>query len=499
MGLFVSLGSCVAADADADCRWEMRAPARSRQLLLFAQMLLAEYSAAPSEHTTDADGTRRLRLARPADAAKFARQYRAQLYNAHGEPRVPAAILNCRGPEAREFLSGYEVGACWRQGDLQPPGKELAAGLWLLAAGGGFSRLSRSAAGFEVRRGRGPAPAAQSDGVLSVEALPAQGLGQAPSQVYDLETASGHFHVGPGDLVVHNTDSLYLTCPSRFFVEADAAYAAGALTREDWWAAMVRITMRVMASERDAVNANLREDNGTGFLKMAYEEVLFPVVFTGKKKYFGVGHESVVNLRPKKLFVRGIDVVKMGVSGLAREIGTRIMWACVAPDNRRAVRAITEDVLREAVQNPGQWDFEHFVKSDAWKPHKDNKTVQRFVARMRARLAAGGDKRLYALPEPGERFRYVLVRTPDYDLRGCKSAAKIGDRMEYAAAARAVGLEVDVALYLTNYVVGLCARFINGDPDFVAGGDPATQDKKAQDAAKKALDLFLRGLGGLDP
>ena len=62
---------------------------------------------------------------------------------------------------------------------------------------------------------------------------------------------------------------------------------------------MVKITMNVVKKLRDQVNAYLRIKSGTSYLNMTYEEVLFPVCFAGKKKYFGIGHEEVVNFKPK--------------------------------------------------------------------------------------------------------------------------------------------------------------------------------------------------------
>jgi len=316
------------------------------------------------------------------------------------------------------------------------------------------------------------------------------------------------FHIKYGD-----TDSLYLVAPDECFVGCDAEYAAGRASCEEWMTAQVRITMRALNQVRDEVNAHLRADNGSPYLKMAYEEVLFPAVFTGKKKYFGIPHLNEVNFRPGKLFIRGIDVVKQGQPGLAREIGHRIMWACMALDNRRGVRQIVEDILREAVLNGSQWNFGHFVKTDAWKPNKNNQPVQRFIARMRARHAievaensrAGVARRpyLYELPEPGERFSYVIVATgASFDLHGRKSALKKGDRMEFAAAARALSLEVDVAYYMVSYVVGLCARFINGDPAFQPPADSRLTEKNidelSQKAAKKALEAFIKDLGDVD-
>jgi DNA polymerase elongation subunit (family B) len=98
-----------------------------------------------------------------------------------------------------------------------------------------------------------------------------------------------------------DTDSLYLTCPDRYYEKCDEAFSRKELSKEAYWAEMVKITMDVVKKLRDQINAYFRIRSGTSYLKMAYEEVLFPVCFTGKKKYFGVGHEDDVNFKPKNL------------------------------------------------------------------------------------------------------------------------------------------------------------------------------------------------------
>lgn len=314
---------------------------------------------------------------------------------------------------------------------------------------------------------------------------------------------SNGFRIKYGD-----TDSLYLVAPNKYFKDCDADYAAKRINREEWMSAMVRITMRALNQIRDDVNKYLYENNGSKYLKMAYEEVLYPVVFTGKKKYFGIPHLNEVNFHPKKLFIRGIDVVKQGQPGLAREIGYRIMWACMALDNNRTLLQIVEDTLRDAVINGTQWNFDHFVKTDAWKPNKNNKPVQRFIARMRGKHAIEMSKEsdsahLYEIPEPGERFSYIIAKTgASFDLQGRKSALKKGDRMEFANAARKLALEIDVAFYMVSYVVGLCARFINGDPTFQPPPSLRFTEKKidelSQKSAKKYLENFVKGLSNLD-
>jgi DNA polymerase elongation subunit (family B) len=325
------------------------------------------------------------------------------------------------------------------------------------------------------------------------------------------------FHIKYGD-----TDSLYIACPQKCYLDATAKYTASNQTLEDYekyCAKKVKITIHELNILRDKVNIKLMQDNGTKYLKMDYEEVLFPVVFTGKKKYYGIPHINVPNFHPKKLFIRGIDVIKQGQTELAKTIGNRIMWESMKlrrpTDLRPSMLEIVQNILQEAVQNVNQWKIEDFIQSDAWKPNKDNKAVQRFMQRMRvyhekekeenAQRLAGGLPILplqYTEPEPGERFSYIVIKVESrYDERGYKiNVSRKGDKMEYVDIARKqilVGkMQIDVQFYLSNYVVGLCARFINYlfQPNENRQFDAQELDNFCNDEARKFLERFLRDL-----
>jgi DNA polymerase elongation subunit (family B) len=315
-----------------------------------------------------------------------------------------------------------------------------------------------------------------------------------------------------------DTDSLYLVSPAKYFTECDLQFVNGQLTREEYWSAMVRITMRVMNGLKNEVNDCLYKDNGSRYLKMAYEEVLYPVVFTGKKKYYGIAHENEVNFRPNNLFIRGIDIIKQGQSGLAKIIGNRIMWESMSINNNKTVRQIVEDVIADSVNNKSQWEFEHFIKSAAWRPNKKNISVHVFMNRMRIyfdiensenqkRLALGQNTKepLYELPESGERFNYVLVKKDSasdmFDTKGRKKTIKVGDKMEFINVAKHNNLPIDIAFYMKSYVVGICARFINYDDEFQSNDD-TLDDKKndeyTQKMAKKYLENFIKLLENID-
>ncbi|GES86489.1 DNA polymerase family B-domain-containing protein [Rhizophagus clarus] len=280
--------------------------------------------------------------------------------------------------------------------------------------------------------------------------------------IADLVRSKG-FGVKYGD-----TDSLYLVCPEEYFRECDEKYISEKISKEKYWEEMVGISMEAMSELRGEVNDFLREDNGSPYLKMAYEEVLFPVVFTGKKKYYGIPHTSKPNFN-NKLFIRGVEIVKRGQSKHFREVGKKVMDESMRldNDNTRTLHRIGEDVLKETINDISQIDLNGVVKTAVWKPNKNNKSVQRFISRMRdrhTREEADAKRRikkgltpepyLYEILKPGERFEYIVVEN---DL-----SQRVGDKMEYPEVVRRLGKKINISYYLKT-VVGLCARFINYD------------------------------------
>lgn len=337
---------------------------------------------------------------------------------------------------------------------------------------------------------------------------------QYTGYVYDIETEYGSFHAGIGNLIVKNTDSLYLTCPNMYFRECDEKYISGEYSREEFYTAMVKITLRVVANFEKEVNIFLEKDNGTKFLKMENEGCNYPCLFLGKKKYFGIQHINEVNFNTKKLYIKGIEVIKQGKSGIEKEIGHTIMRTAVSLTNEMDILDIVKTILSESITS-NRWKFEDFIQTSSWKPLKDNKTVQCFMKRMHARhtielrenellMKQGKEPKslLYSPLEPGERFSYVLVKTDTlYDLQGRKLNIKAGDIMEYAHVAQMENLPLDIIYYLVHYVIGICARFINSDAQFMPLNIEKMDDKDIDEysfkMAKKMLEEYVKTLGGI--
>ncbi|CAG8654125.1 17162_t:CDS:2 [Cetraspora pellucida] len=106
---------------------------------------------------------------------------------------------------------------------------------------------------------------------------------------YNIKLVAEHVTKKKGfGIKYRDTDSLYFTCPVKCYKECDLAYNddKGTISKLEYWTEIVKITMKVMKKLRNEVNTYLKIKSRSTYLKMAYEEVLFPVVFTDKKKYF---------------------------------------------------------------------------------------------------------------------------------------------------------------------------------------------------------------------
>ena len=270
--------------------------------------------------------------------------------------------------------------------------------------------------------------------------------------VYDVETENHHFAAGIGNLIVHNTDSLYLSTPEQFFKEYDIKYYSGSITKLDYWTKLVEVTFKEINPIRDGVNKAFVDDNGTQFLSMAYEEVLSPTVLTAKKKYFGIAHENIPNFKPKELFIRGLEVKKRGVSDLLRKIFMEIMWASCSVDN---VYDLVELVIMKIDEiYARKWSSHDFIQTGVYRPTKNNVKIQTFVRRMKDRNI---------VIKPNERFNYVLIKKYpyEYDMRGRKIELSIGDKIELAEEfEKSNSMEIDLDYYMQGSINGQLARLI---------------------------------------
>lgn len=136
--------------------------------------------------------------------------------------------------------------------------------------------------------------------------------------VYDLTTDSSHFHVGPGKLVVHNTDSCFIRLGPTF-------------CKGDTQAELIADAERKGEAMANEITKKL-------YLKpilLEYEMVLLKMCLIKRKKYFGIKIEP--GKKPKH-YMKGIECVR------------RDFCQMVIKTQRQMIALVFEDKIQEAVR-----------------------------------------------------------------------------------------------------------------------------------------------------
>lgn len=321
--------------------------------------------------------------------------------------------------------------------------------------------------------------------------------GNIDEYVYDIETEVGTFLAGVGSICVLNTDSLYLSTPEVHFEKIDIDYYTDKITKLSYWEKMVEITFENIKPLNKAVNEMLHNDNGTNFLKMAFEESLFPVAFLAKKKYFGIPHLSKPNFNANvPLFIRGLELKKRGVSDVLIEVCSSILNQAVSYTNKLTIMEIVKNKIIEFYNT--DWTtperFAAFIMTATYKPNKQNVKMHTFKRRM---MEERGIEVM-----PGERVKYIIAKKYPYkfDLRGRKTTLSIGDTMEFADKALEENIPVNIDYYIDKTINGQLARFITYHEDFhvnIIDPDDIAEGKKAEltnlKLARAFIDNYCKG------
>ena len=318
--------------------------------------------------------------------------------------------------------------------------------------------------------------------------------------VYDLETENHHYGAGIGELIVHNTDSLYFSVNYKHFLEYDIDYYIRGCNEDvdkmEYCSNLVNRTFEIIPKLNSVVNTFLFKKNGTEFLKMAYEEILYFAIWLGKKKYLGIQHISGVNFKAdtlKEVFVRGLDIIKKGCSPFAVKVVTKLVLGLLKLDNLYSVYDNVIMALKGIKET--EWDYEDFVKTGTYKK---SPAILLFVKRM---AEERGIK--YNI---GERLEFVICKKPlQYDpVTHAKIALTTGDRYEPLDCVKEEKLEVDIDYYIYHEVIGQLGRFIAYMDEFYEGVD-MSEDRSDRDIdadvvsnSKKYLEQLYSSWNGGD-
>ncbi len=360
---------------------------------------------------------------------EIAKRYRQLFYNTSREKKVPDCILNAPIEISRAFFDGFyngdgdkdEHGYC----RFDQKGKEVCTGLYLLARKLGYQvSINDRASKLDVFR------LTMTTGVQRKNPQAIKVIREldhpGDAYVYDLETENHHFAVGPGALVVHNTDSLFIE-----FNPKDPK-TGERLTGREAREAAINLTIEAGHLVSHALKAPH---------DFEFDKVYDPLLMFSKKRYAGKMFES----NPDDFVYKymGIALKRRDNAPLVKKIyGTAMKMILDHKDVAGATKYV-QDATKELVEGSTALGLLTITKSLKAEYKNPQGVAHKVLAdRMAARDPGSA-------PAAGDRIGYVYVKPPPG-----QAASKLqGDRIETPAYVKATkGMEIDAMYYIDHQI-----------------------------------------------
>lgn len=341
-----------------------------------------------------------------------------------GRKAVPPEIMNGSEEVIRSFLEGYTHGG----GKPIFHGKELTMGMYIL-----LKRLGQDVNVYDYSNDT----FILSEGTVSTAIKKLEHLGTTDGYVYDLTTESHHFHVGPGELVVHNTDSV--------MVEFDVGGRTGVEAIEYSW--------KLGEQAAEACNALFKKPNN-----LELEKVYCPYFLYSKKRYaaklWTKNKEGQMNM--DYVDVKGLQLVRRDNTPHVREVCKELLDVVLESNDTVAPKALARKRAVELLE--GEVPHEKLILSQQLGDSYKSSNLSHVRVRDKMRERQPGSE-----PQSGDRVPYLLLDTGDH-------RAKAFEKAEDPKYTAENGLKVDYVYYFKN-------KFLNPVCDLL---EPLFDDPKEE-------------------
>jgi len=256
------------------------------------------------------------------------------------------------------------------------------------------------------------------DSVKKIMTLPVE----ENTYVYDLTTDNHHFAAGIGNMIVHNTDSVFYTFN---LTHTDGTPIRGKPALE--------ITIELARQVGDMASAFLKAPHG-----WVYEKTLMPFGLLQKKRYFGILYETDPNKgKPKSM---GIVLRRRDNAPIVKDVYGGLIDILTKQQNLEAAVQFVRDSLQSLVDERVPMDKLIITKS-LRSTYKNPQQIAHKVLADRMGKRDPGNK-----PSSGDRIPFVYIHNAD------KKALQ-GERIETPDYIRAKRLKPNYSFYITNQIM----------------------------------------------
>ncbi len=327
---------------------------------------------------------------------------------------VPYFIINA----SREVREGFLLGFNDRSGDLEP-NMEFLMGIYTLWRSLGYNVL------IDIVNGKYKLNVTNTDKPISNKIRHIEEWTFTEEYVYDLTTDNHHFQAGLGNMIVHNTDSIFI----KFKLEDENGNE-----------------LTGIPALQKSIDTGLHAEHLIQrYLKpphvLEYEKTFWPFILFTKKRYVGNLYETDVNEFSQKSM--GIVLKRRDNAPIVKYVYGGII-DCIL--NKKSLE-LSIDFLRQSLLDliEGKFDIQMLVISKTLRStYKDPESIAHKVLADRMGERDPGNK-----PQANDRIPYVYIK---FNTNGPKDKVLQGDKIEHVNYVREQKLKPDYLTYLENQI-----------------------------------------------
>ena len=429
MGFFFGDGSCGEYDCDSGkkCSWALNNASMDfiQKYLELCKIAYPDLEWVYND-TLKSSGVYKItpKSKKYGSIVEFVRSYRSMMYYKQCKI-IPTSILN----NTREVRESFWNGMYDADGDKDKHGyirvdqknQISSACICLLAQSLGWkTSLNTRSDKMDIYRATMTTRVQRKcpDSIKKITTLPVE----ENAHVYDLTTDNHHFAAGIGNMIVHNTDSVFYTF--------NLSHTDGTPIRGK---PALEITIELARQVGDMASAFLKAPHG-----WVYEKTLMPFGLLQKKRYFGILYETDPNKgKPKSM---GIVLRRRDNAPIVKDVyGGLIDILTKQQDLEAAVKFVRES-LQSLVDERVPMDKLIITKS-LRSTYKNPQQIAHKVLADRMGKRDPGNK-----PSSGDRIPFVYIHNAD------KKALQ-GERIETPDYIRAKRLKPNYSFYITNQIM----------------------------------------------
>ena len=241
--------------------------------------------------------------------------------------------------------------------------------------------------------------------------------------VYDLTTANHHFAAGVGNLIVHNTDSVFFTFNLENPNTGEKIRGKPAL----------EMTIEIAQDVAGLCTQFLKQP-----MELTYEKTLMPFILLSKKRYVGMLYETDAN--KGKLKYMGLSLKRRDSCDYLKDTYGGILNILMHKNDIQAAIQFLDQSLENLIA--GTVPMEKLAITKALRSdYKNPMQIGHWVLAERIGKRDPGNK-----PKPGDRMKFVFIVNTD-------KKALMGDKIETPEYIVEHGLTIDYTHYITNQLM----------------------------------------------